>query len=179
MSRSATISGVPAAARRPVRGSSVPWQPAPVFRRASTPRRVTPTQFVAIVAVLALIFGGWHWASALRSEEQPRLPLELNVTFQGRPSAGAYLRLFTVASSAAEPVATGRVEKSGRVQWSTQGVPAGDYIVTAVWSRPVRVDGVQQLGRNVIAAECREPTTSPLRLSFAGENESLSLSLSP
>ena len=126
---------------------------------------------LALVAILTVLF---------RYQAPERTLVEMPVTVQaaGSPAAGAFLTLHPLQAQAGRtPDAQnvrpqGRVADDGRVAWTTfqpgDGLPPGDYIVTATWSRLVEVYGEKQPGPNQLSQLYATADTSPLRLEVPG-----------
>jgi hypothetical protein len=124
---------------------------------------------VGITATVLLTAAGFYrWQvpteRSLRLYQSP-----LRVVASGEPAAGAFLTLYPVNGQVAsrEPRSFGVVGTDGMVSWTTycpsDGVPTGDYLMTAIWQRPNQ-DEHQRLSTCGLPEQYRRPESSPLRL---------------
>ncbi len=133
------------------------------------PPRVRRHHVAAAVVITLLAASAWWLPAWLRSGPPRVVAVTGTVRVAGQSPPGALLTLHPLAGPRGAPVhPQGRVDASGRIEWTTfepgDGVPPGEYVVTAVWNRTVRVADEVQPGPNVLAARYSRPETSPLRL---------------
>lgn len=69
---------------------------------------------------------------------RPGQSLPVRVDYQGRPLAGATIKLYDLDADA-RPVATQRSDRHGRVRF-TLPRPGGRWLLSAIWSRPITGD---------------------------------------
>lgn len=106
----------------------------------------------------------------------PTYPVEAPITFQGKPTPGAFIAFHPVMPSEDVPAPRGVVTREGQLQVSTfnggDGAPEGEYVVTVQWNRLVRRHGEIVAGPNVIPRKYSSPQTSNLRVRIAaGDNK--------
>jgi len=93
-------------------------------------------------------------------------PVAGQVTFNGKPAAGALGVFHPKAPGAGELRPNARVDQQGNYSLSTysagDGAPAGDYAVTVILRRLVQKDGDFQTGPNVLPARVSSPATSKI-----------------
>jgi hypothetical protein len=105
---------------------------------------------------------GW-----VNPKRKPTCPVRGTIHFEGSPTPGAMVTFYNVADKQKpERVADGLVEADGSVQLSSylpnDGAPAGDYVVTVVWRKPL-FDGEGKPGPNWLPDRYSKPETSGLR----------------
>lgn len=143
----------------------------PAFDWRSLPwRRVTGILASFIVAVL--VWSYWHFH---RVETVPLIAAQVSVRVENQPAEGAFLTLHplqTLRDAAGKDLSglrpSGVVQHDGQVAWTTwqqgDGLPAGQYVVTAIWQRPLRIEGETVPGPNRLPLHFSDPRQSPLRL---------------
>ena len=110
-------------------------------------------------------------------------PTQGTIYFEGQPIEGALLVLHPTGAANPEiPQSHGHVHKDGTFQLTTyqtaDGVPAGDYVLTAQWQRLIKKDVVSLRGPNVLPAIFSQPATSPLKVHvIAGDNQLTAINL--
>lgn len=101
----------------------------------------------------------------------PVFPTTGRVVFEGQPAAGAFLTFHPKGPSAAgaddqspPPTATAGADGSFSLTTATKddGAPAGEYVVTVQWNRPVKRGEDLVAGPDVIPKRYGRPETSPL-----------------
>lgn len=103
-------------------------------------------------------------------------PVEAPITFQGKPTPGAFIAFHPVTPSEDVPAPRGVVTREGQLQVSTfnggDGAPEGEYVVTVQWNRLIRRGDEVVAGPNVIPRKYASPQTSNLRIRIAaGDNK--------
>lgn len=108
---------------------------------------------------------------------KPTQAVQGKVFFEGTPTPGAMLIFHMITDPAKKPVRTADalVEADGSFTMSTytanDGAPAGDYVVTVVWPRPL-YDGLGKPGPNQLPASYASVETTPLKATVkAGAND--------
>lgn len=110
-------------------------------------------------------------------------PVTVRVTFEGHPMAGAFVVLHPVGHELPDQIRpAGHVQDDGVLKLHTfasgDGVPAGEYLVTAQWTRIQSAYGDSTPGPNLLPARYGLPTTSGLRvLVREGQTEFVELKL--
>jgi len=136
-------------------------------------------RFVPITSAAALCLGavvGLAWLFGWAANRHTGLvPLQSTVEVKGEPAVGAFLALHPVEkNSESHRLPRGLVGLGGAVEWTTyrrgDGLPAGDYVVVALWNRPVVIEGELQRGPNLLSEIYRSPATSPLRIRVSSES---------
>jgi hypothetical protein len=88
------------------------------------------------------------------------------ITFKGRPIPGALVAFHPKAPDRQAPAPRASVDASGAFSLSTfnggDGAPAGEYVVTVQWYKPVRKGADVVPGPNVIPREYAVASTSNL-----------------
>ena len=132
-------------------------------------QRVVTVALVVVVAALGLHFRPWTWFQG------PEIvPVAATVRAGGEPAAGALLVLHPLYRTGPKAVRPqGRVGTDGAVEWATfdrgDGVPPGEYVVTAIWNRTIDVDGEMRPGENILPGRFERPETSPLRMCVSAD----------
>ena len=103
-------------------------------------------------------------------------PVEAPITFQGKPTPGAFVAFHPVTPTENVPAPRGVVTREGQLQVSTfnggDGAPEGEYVLTVQWGRPVKQGDEIVPGPNVIPRKFASPQTSNLRIRIAaGDNK--------
>lgn len=110
-------------------------------------------------------------------------PVTVRVTFEGHPMAGAFVVLHPVGHELPDQIRpAGHVQDDGVLKLHTfasgDGVPAGEYLVTAQWTRMQSANGDSTPGPNLLPVRYGLPTTSGLRvLVREGQTEFVELML--
>jgi hypothetical protein len=150
----------------------------PVFSAARS--GLPALRFAAIV-----LTGGACVASAGCSEAPSRVPVfpaKGSITFKGQPIPGALVTLNPKAPAENVPTPRANVGKDGAFVISTfeggDGAPAGDYVVTVKWYRPIKQGADVVAGPNVIPPKYGRPETSDKLITIAaGDNNLAPISL--
>jgi hypothetical protein len=105
-------------------------------------------------------------------------PTKGSITYQGQPIAGAFLALHPKAAAAGEvPTARAVVESDGTFAVSTydagDGLPEGDYIVTAQWRKVVKSGSEFVPGPDLLPGKYSRPETSDVVIHVAAGNNEL------
>lgn len=110
-------------------------------------------------------------------------PVAVRVTCEGRPMAGAFVVLHPVGHELPDQIRpAGHVRDDGLLKLQTfasgDGVPAGEYLATAQWTRLRTANGDSTPGPNLLPARYGLPTTSGLRVLIReGQTEFVELKL--
>jgi hypothetical protein len=113
---------------------------------------------------------------------RPTYPVEVKVFMDGRPAVGAYVVFHGIGKEPRQPRADGTVEADGTLRLSTyaafDGVPAGDYAVTAELRKPFYTPEGKR-GPNLYPAQYADVKTTLLKAVIkAGEKATLTFDLS-
>jgi hypothetical protein len=125
------------------------------------------------LAGLALLGDGCN----AHPDRLPVYPVRGKVLYQGQPAAGAYVSFHPADPDAKLPVGPRAVVGGdGSFVLSTyvkeDGAPAGDYVVTVEWRKPVRrPDGETEPGPNLLPPRYQTPKTSGLRATVSARSE--------
>lgn len=181
--------------------SQPPRVPPAVMGRPSSPFAQTPSRWrqdsndvLAILrlgakwmrASLALLAVGlvvWHLAQT----GGPALvthPVQIKVLLRDQPLPGAHLTLTPVVASLDTNASDTAIEVIGRGQIASNGIsspsatghaglPAGEYIASLTWCKVEVKEGETVAGPDLVPQLFRNPSTSPLRVKVAPENNSL------
>jgi hypothetical protein len=142
------------------------------------PHAISNLRPLAAIAFIAALFGVSP-AGCGRSGP-PRVPTHVakgSISYQGQPLTGAFLVLHPKAGAQPDvPTARAQVTADGTFEVSTydqaDGAPAGDYVVTVEWKKPVKVNGDYVLSQNLVPARYSSPSTSDLVVHIAdGKND--------
>ncbi|AMV22066.1 BON domain-containing protein [Planctomyces sp. SH-PL14] len=140
-------------------------------------------RWTRLAVVSTVLLGGVGVARALWLSRYvppvPLVPAHGAIEFDGKPAAGAIVRLHPAAarkdlSSLPQALA----DDAGRFQLSTfrrnDGAPVGEYIVTVTWRPDVATkDGRVERGPNVIPPKCTKASSSPLRVTVSQQGGDL------
>jgi hypothetical protein len=97
------------------------------------------------------------------------------IQFRGQPANGAFVSLHPKKAVEGVPNPRATVDKDGSFTVSpydgNDGAPAGDYVVTVQWYKPVKQGNDLVGGPNVLPAKYASPRTSDVIIHIAeGEN---------
>ncbi len=126
-----------------------------------------------LIAILSVIVPWPKWAPATTYQ------VAVSATLGQEPMTGAVISLHPDGWSLPdEAVPTGRVGADGKVVFTTfadrDGVPAGEYSVTASWNKLVTLPGGDSVrGPNVVPAVYGDPATSPLKIKIESSTKEL------
>jgi hypothetical protein len=145
--------------------------------------RAAPRTFSSAAGLLVTtvaLFAVWLIVGCGRSGP-PRVatnPAKGSITYQGQPIAGAFLALHPKAALAADvPTARAVVKPDGTFSVSTydtgDGLPEGDYIVTALWRKVVKSGGEFIPGPDLLPGKYSRPETSDVIIHVAAGNNDL------
>ena len=113
---------------------------------------------------------------------KPTHPVQGKVFFDGTPAPGAMLVFHLITDPAKKPVraADALVEPDGTFTMSTytanDGAPAGDYVVTVVWPKPL-YDDLGRPGPNQLPANYAKIETTPLKATVKSGNNDFTFEL--
>ena len=150
-------------------------------RITSSPRShragLMPTAGVGAAVVLAALAGGC-------TRQAPTLevhPVSGQVTYNGKPAAGAHVAFHPKLRDVAHPTPSAKVDPQGNFSLTTyrseDGAPAGEYSVT-VELRPVVTKGGEiELGPNVLPPQYSSPKTTKLVARVAAGPNSVPLKI--
>jgi hypothetical protein len=129
---------------------------------------------VRYLAALLCLFTGCGSSDDVAVELHP---VRGEISFQGKPIAGAIVSLHPKVVGATDaPNPRASVQADGRFELSTfaqhDGAPAGDYVLTVQWFRPVDRNGDVVPGPNVLPKKYSKPETSKIDIRVAsGSND--------
>jgi hypothetical protein len=123
-----------------------------------------------VMGVVVVIMAIFFWGYKPQDNAIVLQPFPVVVKYRGEKIPGAYLTLHpvpvTLMNNSVKPI--GNVRGDGQVIWSTfhtdDGLPAGEYVVTVTWYRPIKTESEVRPGPNVIPAKYSHPTSTPLRV---------------
>lgn len=136
-------------------------------------------------AAQSSVQGGWAWLGMLvvlpallglcgcEKAPVPVFPVTGQVTYKGKPAAGATVVLFTTKAEDTSDVAPSAVVKDDgsfaiTVYEPGDGAPEGDYVATVQWRKMVTGAGGSAAGPNVLPEKYANPKTTPIKVSVAG-----------
>lgn len=123
-----------------------------------------------LVAPLLVIASGCGEAAP---ERVATYPVEATVTFRGAPIPGAFLTLHPKQPLPEVPPPRASVAADGALKVSTynsgDGAPAGEYIVTVEWYKPIKNGPDVVPGPNVLPRKYASPQTSGLSVTVAAD----------
>ena len=136
--------------------------------------------FLAKLSGLGLFgFALWGILAASTALEHERFPVAGEILVDGRPAAGAQVRLYRLHAGPdlARAVAWGRTDEHGAFDVKTlgwaDGAPAGKYAVTVAYE-PATIRGEEYLpGPHVLADELADPRTTSLVVEVLAEPNQL------
>ncbi len=144
---------------------SIASQPAILFRIRSI--RLANVSSV-VLAIVAMTLTGCSRKDANRLEVHP---VAGQVTFNGKPAAGALVVFHPKDPAAAVLKPNARVDQQGNYSLSTysagDGAPAGEYTVTVILRPLVKKEGEFEPGPNVLPAQVGSPATSKIAAQVA------------
>ncbi len=104
-------------------------------------------------------------------------PVEGSVTFQGKPIPGAFVALHPKQPLVDVPPPRASVSADGALTISTfnggDGAPAGEYVVTVEWYKPIKSGLDVVAGPNVLPRKYASPKTSDLTVTIAADANKL------
>jgi hypothetical protein len=150
--------------------TSVPLHP-PERVTSAAMRRFPIRRKHALAAVLASLAAATAWSAI---ERTPVVPVAATLRVFGRSADGVLLTLHPIYERGRDtPRPHGRVDAFGRIEWTTyergDGLPPGEYAVTAVWNRTADGGAGDSSGVPAIAASYTRPETSPLRITVTDD----------
>lgn len=128
---------------------------------------------IAFVGLLATTVG---CSKSDRGDRVETHPVKAAITFQGKPIPGAFVVFHPKTPQGGNvPNPRGMVSKDGHFSVTTfdggDGAPAGDYVLTVQWYKPIKSGGDIVSGPNVIPRKYTDPKTSDVVIQVAaGEN---------
>jgi len=115
---------------------------------------------VGAVLLLAVILGGC-------SRQAPTIdvhPVTGQVTYNGKPAAGAHVTFHPKVQQIAHPVPSAKADPQGNFSLTTyraeDGAPIGEYSVTVELRPVITKDGEIELGPNVLPPQYSSPKTT-------------------
>jgi hypothetical protein len=124
-------------------------------------RAVFATTLAAFVVVAGI-------AARSGSDGDDARSLHGQLFVDGQPAAGAEVRFYSLNQrQLSRPVGSARSNGDGsfhvRSSWSRSGLPAGEYVVTAIWRDAVIAGENLVAGPNRLPRRYANPNTSPLK----------------
>ena len=124
-------------------------------------------------ALVALAFGSPALLAGCGESPEVKvavIPVTGTVTVGGEKAVGARVTLHPQGHPLPEGrSAVGLVQNDGTFNVSLydepKGIPAGEYVATVDWFKPVTIDGQSGGGPNVVPKEYGKPDTSPIKVS--------------
>ena len=104
-------------------------------------------------------------------------PVSTAITFQGKPIPGAFVALHPKSPQPDVPTPRANVGKDGKLEVTTydggDGAPAGEYVLTIEWYKPVKQGTDLVTGPNVIPRKYASPKTSDVVIRVAETPEEI------
>jgi hypothetical protein len=129
---------------------------------------------------LALLLAGLVAAAGCGEETAattPVHPVRGTITLKGQPTPGAIVALHPKTPLGDVPTPRANVDKAGNFSVSTyaggDGAPAGEYVVTVQWYKPVKNGPDVVAGPNVVPRKFGTPATSTLFVTVAAGDNTL------
>lgn len=117
----------------------------------------------AAIALVTLLAAG---CSKTETDRVPVFPVTGQVTFDGRPAAGAFVVFHRKDNTVGFPPPRAQVDQQGNFAVSTyvsqDGAPVGEYVVTVELRKVVDKDGEFVPGPNVLPPKYSSPKTTSL-----------------
>lgn len=141
------------------------------------PLSLRQTAAAGLALVLALLVAG--------CSRQPSLvavhPVSGQVTFNGRPAAGAEVAFHPKDKSIAFPSPSAKVDGQGNFTLTTyraqDGAPKGDYLITIELRRVITKDADLELGPNVLPTPYASPKTTKAEAHVAEGSNSVPIKI--
>jgi hypothetical protein len=138
------------------------------------PLRLSLSAAAGVALLLLLLVSG---CSRAEPEKLPVFPVTGQVTYQGRPAAGAWVVLHPADPDRAWPQPRAKTDSQGNFSISTyepqDGAPAGDYLVTLELPQVINRGGQLELGGNLLPHEYGTPQTTSLATRVAEGSNTL------
>jgi hypothetical protein len=166
--------------------------------RASAPRQSLRLQspnvswngVVIALSAATIVIASWVFWPGRGAGHLPLVAADVTVRLENEPLAGARLTLHPLQllrDSNGKDVSglrpSGFVQQDGHVTWTTlqpgDGIPAGQYAVTAIWHRPFEKDGETAPGPNLLPNHFSDPTQTPLRLFVQSDEQRQDIQVNP
>lgn len=134
------------------------------------------TKFDAGIVSLAIMAIATIGCAEAKPKQVPVFPVKGSITFKGAPAVGAALALHPKTPPAeAFPSPRASVGSDGSFKLTTynggDGAPAGEYVLTVLWYKPVKIGADMSSGPNVLPPKLARPETSDQVIVVeAGEN---------
>jgi hypothetical protein len=126
------------------------------------PVRLRRTAAAGVALLLLTVVGGCGWGHD--AEAPPVFPVSGQVTFNGRPAAGAYVVFHPKGASPGIPAPRANVDAQGKFALGTyaaqDGAPAGEYAVTVVLEPLIKQGDECERAKNVLPAKYSKPQTT-------------------
>ncbi len=101
----------------------------------------------------------------------PTYPVSTTITFQGKPIPGAFVALHPKDPQPDVPTPRANISRDGELKVTTydtaDGAPAGEYVLTIEWYKPIKQGADVVAGPNVIPRKYASPKTSPVVIQVA------------
>lgn len=127
-----------------------------------------PCLLSALLLLAAMPLTG---CSKKNADQLPVHPVAGQVTYNGKPAAGAMVVFHPKNPVGKELKPNARVDQQGNYSLSTysdgDGAPVGEYTVTVVLRQLVKKDGDFEVGPNVLPVQVSSPTTSKIAAQVA------------
>jgi hypothetical protein len=141
------------------------------------------TFLIKLGALAALALATWGVLAAGTAWEHERFTVVGRIHCDGRPAAGAQVKLYRLGTepNLSRATAWGTVARDGRFDVRTlgfaEGAPAGKYAVTVAYEPPI-IHGEDFVpGPNVLAPKLADPQTTPLVVEIRRATNDLGLLL--
>ena len=98
-------------------------------------------------------------------------PVSTRITYQGKPIPGAFVALHPKVPQPDVPTPRANIGSDGQLKVTTydtaDGAPAGEYVLTIEWYKPIKQGGDVVAGPNIIPRKYASPKTSPVLIQVA------------
>lgn len=135
------------------------------------PGRQVTSRAIALGALLLMLTGLTSGCGKSEPERLAVHPVTGQVTFQGKPAAGAFVVFHAKTDKDKFPPPTAQVDKQGNFKLGTysreDGAPAGEYAVTVVLRPTVEKNGEFEQGPNLLPPQYSKPDTTKLNIHVA------------
>jgi hypothetical protein len=154
-----------------LRHGEPPARPQPEPAASVAARRFPIRRKHAVAAVLASLVAATAWSAF---DHAPVVPVMATLRVFGCSADGVVLTLHPIYERGDDaPRPRGRVAGTGRIEWTTyergDGLPPGEYAVTAFWDQPAVGKHGDSPAAPTIAACYARPETSPLRITVTDD----------
>lgn len=136
---------------------------------------LTRVAFIGLLSVIAVTIVGCGEAPTGRV---PLHSVQGQITFKGQPIPGAFVTFHPKIAQEGVPTPWASVSNTGSFMLSTfnssDGAPAGDYVVTVQWYKPIGKGADVVAGPNVIPRKYTATSTSDINVRIASGDNQLS-----